>query len=139
MNGQPSSNGAGRFTVEGEAVLFGFPTQRAIMTIRKRPLGWRAGGAARTMAIFLPVALVVMIVPPHAPWAIGALASGAILARRRWMERFTLEKVQATCPKCGAQLDVKPGRLKTPHPATCEACHHESSLVVPEQFLNREV
>lgn len=138
MTGEPMSNGAGRFTTEGEVILFGFPAGRAVMTIRKRALSWRAGGAARTMAIFLPVAVVVMIVPPHAPWAIGALASGAILARRRWMERFTLESVQATCPKCGAKLEVKPGRLKTPHPITCEACHHESSLVVPEQVLKRE-
>ena len=138
MSAHPSPNGAGSFTVEGEAVLFGFPTQRAVMTIRKRPFGWRAGGAARTMAIFVPIAVVVMIVPPHAPWALGALATGAILARRRWLERFTLEDVRATCPKCGAKLEVKPGRLKTPHPVNCEACQHQTSLVVPEQALTRE-
>jgi hypothetical protein len=130
--------GDGRFTVEGETVLFGFPPTRAIMSIKRRPFSWRAGGAAGIMGVFLVVAPVVMIVPPHAPWAIGALASGGILARRRWIEHFTLERVQGTCPKCGAELHVKPGRLRTPHPITCEVCHHQGSIVAPERFLKRE-
>jgi hypothetical protein len=137
MTHQATGDVSGRFTVEGEAILFGFPPTRAVVTIKRRSFGWRAGGAARTMAAFLVITPVVLIVPPHAPWALGALGSGAILARRRWVEHFTLQSVQGTCPKCGAPLDVKSGRLKTPHPITCEACHHQSSLVVPEQALNR--
>jgi hypothetical protein len=56
--------------------------------------------------------------------------TGAFLARRRWIERFTLEHVEGTCPKCGGALAVKPGRLRTPHPVSCEGCHHESSLAI---------
>jgi hypothetical protein len=125
----------GRFTVDAEAVVFGFPNTPVEMSVRQRPLSWRAGGAARTLAVFVVVAPLVAIVPPHAPWAIGASAAGAILARRRWSERFTLERVEGACPKCGAPLSVRAGRLKLPHPVACDACHHQTSLRFPEQVL----
>lgn len=118
----------GRIRVEGHATLFGFPSTKAVLTIRPRPTAWRASGAAVRMGGFTLLAGVVAIVPPHAPWLIGALAGGAILARRRWIERYTLESVRGTCPKCGDELDVKAGRLKRPHPVACEGCHHETSL-----------
>lgn len=122
------TEGSKALRVEGEAVLFGFPSTKAVLTIRPRAASWRASGAALRMAGFTALAGLVAIVPPHAPWFIGALGGGAILARRRWIERYTLEAVNGTCPKCGASLCVKRGRLRTPHPAPCEGCHHESSL-----------
>ena len=125
----------GRFTVEAEAVVFGFPSTPAELSVRRRAVSWRAGGAARTLALFVVIAPLVAIVPPHAPWAIGALASGAILARRRWSERFTLERVEGACPKCGEPLAVKSGRLRVPHPVSCDACHHQASLRFPEGVL----
>ena len=125
----------GRFTVEAEATVFGFPNTRVELSVRRRAVSWRAGGAARTLVAFVAVAPLVAIVPPHAPWAIGALAAGAILARRRWRERFTLERVEGACPKCGESLAVKSGRLRVPHPVSCEACHHQTSLTFPEDVL----
>lgn len=126
---------AERIRIEGEALLFGFPSTPALLGVRPRPTSWRAAGAALIMAGFLLLAGVVAIVPPHAPWLIGAVLGGAILARRRWMERYTLESVEGTCPKCGERLKVKPARLRVPHPAMCEACHHESSLSFDEGAL----
>ena len=127
---------AGRFTVEGEAVVFGFPDTPVELSVRRRALSWRAGGAARTAALFVVLAPLVAIVPPHAPWAIGALAAGGLLARRRWSERFTLERVEGPCPKCGAPLAVKAGRLELPHPVSCESCHHQTALRFPESALH---
>ena len=126
---------SGRFIVEGEAVVFGFPDTPVELSVRRRAVSWRVGGAARTLALFVVVAPLVAIVPPHAPWAIGALATGLILARRRWSERLTLERVDGSCPRCGAPLVVKAGRLELPHPVSCDACHYQSALRFPASVL----
>jgi len=137
-NGDEATTAGGRevFVTDADAVVFGFPATRVRVRIRRRPRSWRLSGAVRRMAIFVVLAPLVAVVPPHAPWLIGALAAGAILARRRWRERFTLETVQGRCPKCGAELGVKAGRLRVPHPVPCEACHHEVSVRVPDAVLN---
>lgn len=124
---------------EAGATVFGYPSTTVQVEVRRRPRAWRLTGAAQRMAIFLLVAPVAAVVPPHAPWLIGALVAGGVLARRRWTERYTLEAVAGPCPKCGAELSVKRGRLKTPHPVPCESCHHEVSVRVPEQALEPEV
>ena len=87
------------------------------------------------MGIALVVAPVVALVPPHAPWLIGALATGGLFARRRWTERFTLMTVEGSCPKCCNPLDIKTGRLRQPHPLPCDACHHEGRLQLAEGAL----
>ncbi len=125
---RPDGPGTERFTIEAEAIVFGYDNTRASLRVRRRPTGWRVGGAARTLAAFLVLAPVAALVPPHAPWALGALGLGGILARRRWLERFTLEGVQGQCPKCGAPLKVKASRLRLPHPVACEGCHHQTAL-----------
>ena len=135
MTGEPGFDSSERRTIEAQAALFGFPPATVQVSIRRRALSWRVARAARTMAGFVVVALVVVFVPPHAPWAIGALTTGVILARRRWRERFTLELVEGPCPKCGTPLTVKASRLRVPHPMSCEGCHHESSLRIPQGLL----
>ena len=134
-NGAAGADGSDRFNVAAEAVVFGFPNTAVELSVRRRAVGWRAGGAARTLALFVVIAPFVAIVPPHAPWAIGALATGVILARRRWSERFTLERAEGVCPKCGEALVVKSGRLRVPHPVACEACHHQTAIRFPEEAL----
>ena len=114
--------------IEAETILFGFPSTVAVLRVRPRSASWRATGAAARMGGSVVVAGVVAVVPPHAPWLIGALVVGAVLARRRWIERYTLESLEGTCPKCGEALSVRSARLRTPHPLPCEGCHHESAL-----------
>jgi hypothetical protein len=121
--------------VEGEAILFGFPSTRAVLSIRPRPRAWRASGAAVRMGGGFVMAGVMAIVPPHAPWIMGWLVIGGVMARRRWIERYTLQGLDAECPKCGAPLSVKPSRLRLPHPVSCEACHHETRLTFREGVL----
>jgi len=133
IDAAPSPDGT--YRTEAEAVLFGYDPRPVDATIRPRTKAWRMAGAARTMGIGVLVAPVVAAVPPHAPWVIGALAGGAILARRRLSERYTVVSVEGTCPKCGAPLQVKSGRLRTPHPLPCETCHLESTLRLPEGAL----
>lgn len=88
------------------------------------------------MGIALLIAPVVAVIPPHAPWILGALTGGGILARRRWIERFTVLDVEGTCPRCGAPVKVAKGRLRKPHPAACEACHFDMSVHLPAEALD---
>ena len=87
------------------------------------------------MAMALLVAPAVAIVPPHAPWVIGVLATGTLMARRRWNERFTVMSVVGACPRCGYEYQIASGRLRRPHPLPCEECHHESTLQLPDAVL----
>lgn len=126
----------GAFDLEGEVALFGYESTVARARILARSRGWRVGGALRRLGIFVAIAPFVAILPPHAVWLIGSLATGGLLARRRYVERFTLTTVDGTCPNCGAALGVKPARLREPHPLPCEACHHESTLRLPAGALD---
>lgn len=135
MSVTPDTEADGVFLVEGRVALFGFDSSDAISHIRPRARRWRTVGAVRTGFLFLLVAPVVGIVPPHAPWILGALGVGGFLARRRWNHRFTLEGVDAACPKCGVALTARPAQLGTPHTLPCEGCHHEATLTVSENAL----
>ncbi|HAC07455.1 MAG TPA: hypothetical protein DCF71_16535 [Gemmatimonadetes bacterium] len=125
----------GLIRTAARVTLFGFESTEAFASIQPRGRRWRVGGAARTMGIFLVIAPMMAIVPPHAPWLIGALTAGIILTRRRLIERFTLISLEGTCPKCDATIDVKRTRLRIPHPLTCQSCHHQASLKVPAETL----
>jgi hypothetical protein len=122
---------AGTFRTAAQVGLFGFPSKPVQVTLRARSRGWRVGGAARTLAVAVLVAPALAVVPPHAPWVIGVLVAGGVLAKRRLGEHFTVVGGEGVCPKCGAQLVVKAGRLRDPHPLPCERCHHESTLRLP--------
>lgn len=122
-------------SVEARAVLFGFDPSPVALEVLPRTRQWRLVGAARALAVSLVVAPVVAVVPPHAPWAIGALAAGAYFARRRWTETHTLAGVDGACPKCGNEFQAKATRLRRPHPLECEKCHHVSELRIPEGAL----
>ncbi|HBE00115.1 MAG TPA: hypothetical protein DC060_18195 [Gemmatimonadetes bacterium] len=125
----------GLIRTAARVTLFGFESTEAFASIQPRGRRWRVGGAARTMGIFLVIAPMMAIVPPHAPWLIGALTAGIILTRRRLIERFTLISLEGTCPKCDTTIDVKRTRLRIPHPLTCQSCHHQASLKVPAETL----
>jgi hypothetical protein len=81
----------------------------------------------------LIISPVVALVPPHAPWAIGALAMGGIMARRKWLERRTLIFLEAICPRCETELQcARPTRMREPHAISCESCHYEMELQIVE-------
>lgn len=122
--------------VKGQVTLFGYPSTDATARVRMRPRSWRLAGAIRRAATGVVLAPFVGLIPPHAPWIVGSLGVGAILARRRWQERFTVESVDGPCPRCQAPMSLRPGRLRSPHPLTCDACHYESSLEVPAEALD---
>ena len=118
--------------VGGRATLFGFDDTPLSARIIARSRAWRVGGALRIFALFAVVAPLVAVFPPHAVWLIGALAVGAVLARRRYVERYTLVGIDGKCPRCGTALSVKSGRLERPHPVACEGCNHEPKVRLPD-------
>ena len=126
---------SGALGVDARATLFGFDDQPVRAQVIPRGRAWRVGGAARTFAMFAVVAPFVAVFPPHAVWFLGALTAGGVMARRRYIERFTLVSVEGRCPKCEGELMVKRGRLKEPHPLPCEGCNHEPALRVPTDEL----
>lgn len=130
-----TDSGDATFETEATATLFGFDPSPVRATVTPRSRAWRVGGAARTMVIATVIAPVVAIFPPHAIWPIGALLTGGTLARRRYIERFTLVSVEGDCPKCGAPISVKSTRLRVPHQMPCEGCNHESLLRLPDGVL----
>ncbi len=136
-DGVEGPDDTGAYGLDGEATLFGFEPTPVHAEILPRSRGWRVGGAARTMALFVVVAPFMAIFPPHAVWPIGALLTGGALARRRYIERFGLRKLEGACPKCGRELPSKPGMLRIPHPIACPGCNHEVSVRFPAQSLQR--
>ncbi len=121
--------------LDAEATLFGFDPVPVQVWVLARSKGWRVGGAAGIMGAFVVIAPVAAIFPPHAVWPIGALLTGAALARRRYIERHTLQALEGSCPKCGKAFAVKPGRLSDPHHLPCDGCHHSAILRFPPGSL----
>lgn len=116
--------------------LFGFPATPATVRIRAHSKSWRVGGAIRIQAVGLVLAPMVALVPPHVPWALGALAGSFFLARRRWHHRFTVEAVAGGCPKCGKNVAPRPAMLRARHALSCDGCHHELTLVLAAGALD---
>lgn len=129
-SGDPAPDRA-PFRAAARITLFGHDPTTGEAELRARSRRWRTMRALRMLAVGLVAAPAVALVPPHAPWAIGALVGAAILARRRFAEDYTLLALDARCPRCGSPLAVSSStRLRRPHPVSCESCHHEATLRV---------
>jgi hypothetical protein len=127
------------FEAEARIALFGFEPTPAVVVLQPRAKTWRVGGAARIQALGLVLAPLVGLVPPHAPWALGALVGGFYLARRRWRHHFTLEEVRGNCPRCGEPVSPPLGMLQTPHPVPCPSCRFDGALEVDAETLRRHL
>jgi hypothetical protein len=70
-------------------------------------------------------------VPPHYPWVIGAFIAGAYLAHRAWTGRYRVYSFAGICPRCSHPLSLGVDRaISLPHTLTCYNCHFEPSLEV---------
>ena len=113
----------------GTLSIFGYPNTTATLEVIPRSIRWRAFRAFLYAGGGLVLAPALGLIPPHAPWALAALAVGGFMAVRRWRERFTLESLQGRCPKCGGSLRLQ-GRvpLRPVMTVPCSSCNHESRL-----------
>lgn len=120
---------SGRILVHGSLSLFGFPSTPARAVVIPRSRGWRAIRSGGFLTGGLALAPLVGMVPPHAPWAAGALGVGAILGIRKWQERLTLVSFTGQCPRCGGPFSLKEGiALRSGMAVPCDGCHHDSIL-----------
>ena len=118
-------------SVPARITLFGFDDVPADARIQARSAGWRARRTAMALAAGLIVAPLVALVPPHAPWALGALGISLLTARRRWAEEHTLHSLKGACPRCGEGITLsRPTRLRRPHATSCPACQHDLVISV---------
>lgn len=135
---QPSTDDATvRLELEEVPItLFGHDPTPARLELRARSRAWRLRRLLPPLLATLVVAPLVALLPPHAPWAVGALVVGGALAWRRWSERYTVRAFSGTCPRCGADLELPSDtRLRFPHPLECPRCRHEPILEVDPDRL----
>lgn len=115
----------------GRLSLFGHESTQAEVALQPRSVGWRTTRAAQRVGIGLVAAPLLALVPPHVPWAAGAVLAGLVLGGRRWRERYTVTAATGPCPRCGTALTLHaPRPLKDPLTMDCPACHHQASLRV---------
>ena len=127
----PDESSPAGVSVPARITIFGFDDVPADARIEGRSVGWRARRAAIALAAGLIVAPLVALVPPHAPWALGALGIGLLTARRRWAEEHTLHFLEGACPRCGEGITLsRPARLRHPHAASCPSCQYELAISV---------
>ncbi len=118
-------------SVRARITLFGFDVVPANARIEARSVGWRVRRAAIALAAGLIAAPAVALVPPHAPWAVGALGISFLTARRRWAEKHTLHFLEGACPRCGEGITLsRPAPLRHPHATPCPSCHYELAISV---------
>jgi hypothetical protein len=116
--------------------VFGEAPVPADARVIPRPRSWRVSRALTSLTLAWGAAPVVFLIPPHAPWLIGALICGPYFARRYWLEHFTLHEMHGTCPRCAAAIRiVRALRLRFPHTLTCTNCHNVVLLEVDVSSL----
>jgi hypothetical protein len=122
---------AASLELHGTLALFGFPPERAVVHVIPRNPAWRGVRALGFIGGGILLAPLVGVIPPHAPWIAGALGFGFFFGIRKWRERYTLETLEACCPKCGQPMALRRGTpLRPTHSVPCDGCHHDSQLTV---------
>ena len=114
---------AARLSPPARLVCFGAPPSPAHVDLIARPVSWRTTRGLLAVAIGVGLAPVAAIVPPHLPWAAASLLGGAVIARNRFREAYTLRGVTGTCPRCAAPVHLASRRrLKAPESVSCNGC-----------------
>ncbi len=123
-------------TTTAELRAFGADAATARIEVTPRSAGWRISRAVG-FGIAGYAIMLLAILPPHALWAMAGLVAGTTFATLKFLERYTLESFEGTCPHCGADLSSDGrARLKARSTVTCDTCHRASELVVDVPALD---
>lgn len=111
--------------------LRGHEPKPATIQIEKRPRQSRMTKSILSLLGFLILAPIVFFIPPHIPWAVLAVCAGFYLAYRQWTGEYIVHQFSGECPRCGNNLEIKPGtKIKLPLEMDCYECHHKPALQV---------
>lgn len=112
-----------------QLTIFGFRPSVTRMEVVHRPRSVRLTRSLLILAAFWGAAPIVLLVPPHIEWALGALIAGVYYARKNWLSEYIVQSFEGECPSCGSMLKVDEGAtIRFPHDLTCYECHHRPSL-----------
>jgi hypothetical protein len=122
-----------RLRIDARLSLFGAESRAAVLDVTARPRSQRLTRTLVTAGGALLVAPLVALVPPHLPWALGALGFGAWRARGEWRGDYLLHAFAGSCPRCGAPLEVADRYITLPAALTCYGCHAQPMLTLPTE------
>ena len=95
------------------------------------PLLRRAGLTVASGVFFWGLAVLLLVLPPHYPYFLGAMAFGVYFPHRFWTGRYRVRAFAGICPHCERSLSLPPGRrIDMPQTVPCYACHWEPLLEV---------
>jgi hypothetical protein len=126
MTGGGRSAGAG-----ARIVLPGHTDTAARVDVLEVPMRARVLRTILLAAFWGTLTVAVFFVTVFDPFMTSMPAFvGAASVYRSWRGRFELRGFEARCPRCAAELKVKPNaRVSAHHPLVCYACHHQPELV----------
>jgi hypothetical protein len=110
--------------------VFGANPVPATAVVRHRSIASRLGRAGVGLAIAWLLAFPAIFLPVlHFVLVPGFVIGGLVLAAVRLREDSTLARVEGTCPRCRAALDVTPGgRFRLPRSVQCPHCRNTLTL-----------
>jgi len=126
-----------RMTSEREAwvgariVLPGHADTVARVDVDEVPFGARVTRTMLMAALWAAVTTATFLITMFDPFmtSLPALV-GTMAVYRGWKGRFQVRSFRGGCPRCGADIPLKPNsRVSAPHPLVCYACYHEPRLV----------
>lgn len=118
-----------RETAPVELRLRAYPSTPGRLAATYRPPRKRMTSGLVTLLGFLVAAPIAALIPPHIPWALGAIFVGSYMAYRRWTGEYIVHSLEATCPSCGQPLAMKADEyVRLPHTVPCFNCHQEPEL-----------
>lgn len=116
-------------TLPARLTIFGFEPTAGQMDVEYRPRSIRMTRTLVSLALFWGIAPIVLLIPPHIEWALGALIAGVYYARKNWKAEYIVKAFEGPCPSCRTGLELKAGTMiRFPHGLTCFECHHEPMI-----------
>jgi hypothetical protein len=125
----PAAEGATRTSRPVWVRLRGHPPRVGRASLTPRSGARRIAQAVALALLWPPACLVAFLIPPHGEPLALAFFGGLFLIHRAWTTAYVVHHLEATCPRCGERLALRPNaRLKNTLEVPCYACHFHPVL-----------
>jgi hypothetical protein len=118
--------------VSALVVLPGHPDRAARVAVDAVPFGARVARTLVMAGVWSSISAAMFFITVFDPFMTSMpVLVGAVTVWRSWKGEWRVRSFRGECPRCGAEIRVKPNaRVAVPHPLVCYACHHEPHLVL---------